>query len=67
MYRCFERVGGVGSDNYLYFRNLKDYLMKILQLLLQVVIHLTHNQVTLVLKQERNWNLKLKLHMIMEK
>ena len=41
--------------------------MKILQLLLQVVIHLTHNQVTLVLKQEWNWNVKLKLHMIMEK
>ena len=37
MYRFFKRVSGVGSGNYIYFGNLKDCLMKILQFQLQVI------------------------------
>ena len=42
IHRCFKRVAGFGSSNYIY-GNVKDCLMKILQLLQQLTIALIHN------------------------
>ena len=38
MYRCLKKVSGVGTGNDIYFWKIKDCLMKMLQLLLQVIV-----------------------------
>ena len=43
MYRYFKSIAGVGSGNYIFFGNLKDYLMKRLILLLDIIIVLVQN------------------------
>ena len=43
IYRYFKRVAGAGTGNYIYCCKSKDCLIKILQLLLQVIIASMHN------------------------
>ena len=40
--RYFKRIVNVGNDNYFYFENLKDYLMKQLIMLGHLIMELLH-------------------------
>ena len=43
MHRDFKRLSGAGAGNYIFVENLKDCLMKILQLLIHLITNLIHN------------------------
>ena len=52
IYRYYKSVAGLVVIITCIFGNLKDYLMKIVKLLIQLIINSIHNKVILVLKED---------------